>query len=83
MYPLCATVANAVAVSVITPPTVSSSILAEAIALGVRDIWFQPGSEPESLEEVNADLQVLGDDLNVISGGACLLVEFGFDESTN
>lgn len=36
-------------VSVVTPPEVSEKILDEAIALGVKNIWFQPGAESDQI----------------------------------
>lgn len=64
-----------VGVSVITPPHVSMKILEEAHALGIRDIWFQPGA-------ANAEVAVRAEnlDMNVIHSGPCVLIELGYDE---
>lgn len=54
----------------VTPPVVSARVLDEALRLGIQNIWFQPGAEPERV-----DTPAPG--LNVIGGGACVLVELG------
>jgi uncharacterized protein len=59
-------------ISVITPPAVSESIVEQAAALGVKNIWFQPGAE--SAQAVTRAKE-LG--MNVISGGPCILVVLG------
>lgn len=35
------------AISVITPPAATEKIVAEAIKLGIKNIWLQPGAESE------------------------------------
>ncbi|KAJ1901718.1 hypothetical protein LPJ66_000567 [Kickxella alabastrina] len=57
-----------VSVSVITPPTVSESVIEEAAGLGVKRMWFQPGSEPVNLSELAENLGV-----SVIGNGPCIL----------
>jgi predicted CoA-binding protein len=32
-------------VNFVTPPTVTTSVVDEALRLGIRRLWFQPGSE--------------------------------------
>ncbi len=62
--------------SIITPPNVTDSVVDDAIAAGVKNIWMQPGAEsPKAIEKAKAA------GLNVISGGACLLVVMGYRES--
>eukprot|EP00753_Platysulcus_tardus_P019438 PLAT7207.1.p2 GENE.PLAT7207.1~~PLAT7207.1.p2 ORF type:complete len:145 (-),score=48.61 PLAT7207.1:224-637(-) len=58
-----------VAVSVVTPPRVTLSVLDDAVAAGVPMLWLQPGSEDDA---VLARAEELG--LNLIAGGACALV---------
>lgn len=58
-------------ISVITPPAVTRKILEEAIHLGIKNIWLQPGAEPDAFPELPRDI-------NLIFGGPCLLVELGF-----
>lgn len=55
--------------SVITPPAVTEKVVDDAIAHGIKNIWMQPGAESPAAV---AKAQSAG--LNVISGGACLLV---------
>lgn len=55
--------------SIITPPQVTRQIVAEAIAVGVKKIWMQPGAEHEKAAEAarNAGIDVIDD-------GSCVLV---------
>ncbi len=63
------------AVSIITPPAVTEKVVAEALALGIRHLWMQPGAEsPQAI----SDAQDAG--ANVIGGGPCVLVSLGFHE---
>ena len=62
-------------VSVITPPQIAESIVEEAAAQGVKNIWFQPGAESEE-----AVSRARGYGMNVISGGPCILVVLGYSE---
>lgn len=57
-------------ISIITPPPVTEKIVDDAIASGVKHIWMQPGAE--SMVAVRKAEEA---GLNVIYGGACLLVE--------
>lgn len=63
------------AVSIITPPKVTESVVEEAGRLGIRHVWMQPGAESEAAV---ARARQLG--MNVIAGGPCLLVALGFRE---
>jgi len=38
-------------VSIITPPSVTSEILAQAAEAGIRYVWMQPGAEPADWRE--------------------------------
>ncbi len=62
-------------VSIITPPAVTERIVDDAIASGVKNLWMQPGAESgkaiKKAEEAG---------LNVIHGGACVLVVLGYRE---
>ena len=62
-------------ISVITPPHVSESIVEQAGALGVKNVWFQPGAESE---RAIARARELG--MNVVAGGPCILVVLGYSE---
>jgi uncharacterized protein len=60
-------------ISIITPPKISKQIIKQVGELGVKHIWLQPGAEDEETVELTKDLG-----MNVIYGGPCILVEFGF-----
>ncbi len=59
-------------ISIITPPSVTEKIVQDAIALGIRHLWMQPGAESAEAIEAAARAQ-----LSVIAGGPCFLVELG------
>lgn len=61
------------AVSVVAPPAAAAAIVADAIATGVKHLWFQPGAEDA---EALATARKAG--LTVIADGPCLLVALGF-----
>lgn len=63
-------------VSIITPPRVTEHIVEQAIALGIRHLWMQPGAESEA-----AVARARAAGLSVIEGGPCLLVVLGYRES--
>jgi predicted CoA-binding protein len=63
-------------ISIITPPTITASVVQEAIRVGVQRIWMQPGAEePAAIRAAEAA------GLEVIAGGPCLLVVMGYRES--
>ncbi len=62
-------------VSVITPPPVTEKIVQEAVQLGIRHVWMQPGAESERAIKLARQ-----SGMNVIAGGPCLLVVLGFRE---
>ncbi len=61
--------------SIITPPSVTEQVVAQALQLGIRHIWMQPGAE--SLPAVELAQQA---GINVIWGGPCILVALRFRE---
>lgn len=63
------------AVSVVAPPAAAASIVADAAAAGVRQLWFQPGAEQA---DAIATARQLG--IEIIAGGPCLLVALGFHD---
>jgi predicted CoA-binding protein len=76
-YPDLASVTGTVdGVSIVTPPAVTEKVVEQAIQLGIKNIWMQPGAEsPASI----AWAQRVG--ANVIAGGPCVLVALRFHES--
>ena len=60
-------------VSVVAPPAAAASIVQDAIAAGVRHLWFQPGAEDN---EAIAAARASG--IEVIADGPCVLVALGF-----
>src|SRR5262245_41033175 len=56
-------------VSIITPPKVTEKVVDQALALGIKQIWMQPGAESDAAIE---KAEAAG--ANVIAGGPCLLV---------
>ena len=58
------------AASIITPPIITAGVIAEAIRLGLKRLWLQPGAEHrEAIRKAEAA------GLGVIWGGPCVLVE--------
>lgn len=58
------------ALSIVTPPHVTATVIDQAIAAGVKRIWMQPGAEhPEACERARTA------GLEVIDDGSCLLIE--------
>ncbi len=63
-------------ISVITPPEVTTAVVEDAIELGIRHVWLQPGAESRGAIESGRAAGI-----NLIAGGPCLLVALGFRES--
>ena len=55
--------------SIITPPEITRSVVADAIAVGVKHIWMQPGAEDAQASESARQAGI-----NVIDDGSCILV---------
>lgn len=63
-------------VSYVTPPEVTRASLDEAIKLGIKHVWMQPGAEsPEAIRLAESA------GMNVVAGGPCILVRLGYRES--
>lgn len=60
----------------VTPPPVTAAVVAEAIRLGVPRIWMQPHAE--NMDAVRAAREA---GLEVIYGGACVIVALGLEWS--
>ncbi len=63
-------------ISVITPPAVTEQVVEEAIGLGIRHLWIQPGAESQ---QAVASAESAG--MAVISGGPCILVVLKYRET--
>jgi len=62
-------------VSIVTPPEVTEAVVDEAVRLGIRNVWMQPGAESD---EAIRRAEEAG--MNVIAGGPCALVALRFRE---
>ena len=60
-------------VLIITPPVVTESVMHDAIELGIKQFWIQPGAEHAGAIEA---AQATG--ANIIHGGPCILVSLRF-----
>jgi uncharacterized protein len=63
------------AVSIITPPPITEKVVQNAIDLGIKHIWMQPGAE--SQRAIKA-AEAAG--ANVIASGPCVLVALRYRE---
>lgn len=55
--------------SIVTPPSVTRQVIADAIAAGVEHLWIQPGAN-----DAQASQSAREAGINVIDDGSCLLV---------
>ena len=62
-------------VSIITPPAVTEKVVAQAVSLGIKHIWMQPGAENRQAIELAEQAGA-----NVIAGGPCVLVALRYHE---
>lgn len=65
------------AVSIVTPPSVTRLVVTEAIALGVKRLWMQPGAEDDQASQLARDAG-----LSVIDDGSCILVALARQRQT-
>lgn len=73
-YPDLASLPESVhGLSIITPPHITERIVDEAILMGIKHLWMQPGAESE-----HAIAMAEAHGVNVIANGACILVVLGF-----
>lgn len=63
-------------VSIITPPAITEQVVMEAVELGIKHLWMQPGAE-----HAGAVAYARERDVNVVAYGPCVLVGLGFRES--
>jgi predicted CoA-binding protein len=64
-------------VSIVTPPRVTEQVVKQALALGIKNIWIQPGAESEAAIELAEHAGA-----NVIAGGPCLLLTLKYREES-
>jgi predicted CoA-binding protein len=62
-------------VSIITPPKVTERVVDEALRLGIKHIWMQPGAESESAIQV-----AVAAGASVIAHGPCILVSLRYHD---
>ena len=62
-------------VSIVTPPPVTEKVVQQAVALGIKHIWMQPGAESPRAVELARETGA-----NVIAGGPCVLVALRYHE---
>lgn len=75
-YPDLASIPGTIdGVSIITPPKVTDGVVAQALALGIKSIWMQPGAESDTAVELAEQAGA-----NVIAGGPCILVSLRFHD---
>ena len=63
-------------ISIITPPSVPERVVEQAISLGIRHVWMQPGAESATAIQLCEDAGI-----NLIHSGPCILVVLGFRDS--
>ena len=76
-YPDLASIPGTIdGVSIITPPKITDGVVQQALALGIKNIWMQPGAESDAAIELAESAGA-----NVIAGGPCILVSLRFHEN--
>ena len=58
----------------VTPPAVTRQVVKQAIAVGVKVLWMQPGAEDEQASQAARDAG-----LTVIDDGSCILVALALE----
>ena len=62
-------------VSIITPPAITEQVVREAVSLGIKHVWMQPGAE-----SAGAIAYARENGVNVVANGPCVLVVLGYTE---
>lgn len=62
-------------ISIITPSAITEQVVEQAVGLGIKHIWMQPGAESDL-----AIAYARENGVNVIAKGACALVVMGYHE---
>jgi predicted CoA-binding protein len=63
------------ALSIVTPPQVTRQVVSEAIEVGIRFIWMQPGAEDS---QASRDARKAG--IIVVDDGSCILVALSLEK---
>ena len=66
---------NVESLSIITPPKITTEVVKQAIAKGIKNVWMQPGAESDEAVALCRD-----NGINVIADGSCLLVVLHYHE---
>jgi predicted CoA-binding protein len=75
-YPDLASLPGSVdGVSIVTPPEITQQAVEQAVQLGVKNIWLQPGAESQAAIRHAERAEV-----NLLAGGPCVLVALRFRE---
>jgi predicted CoA-binding protein len=64
-----------VGLSIVTPPAVTLQVVKQALSLGIRHFWMQPGAENDEAIRLAQEAGAV-----VIHGGPCVLVALGYRE---
>jgi predicted CoA-binding protein len=62
-------------VSIITPPRVTEQVVNQALSLGIKNVWMQPGAENATAIDAATYAGA-----NVIAGGPCILVALNYHD---
>ena len=62
-------------VSIITPPAVTEQAVSQALSLGIKNIWMQPGAESDAAIHLAEHAGA-----NVIARGPCILVALHYHD---
>ncbi len=62
-------------ISIVTPGPVTDKVVDQAIALGIKHIWIQPGAETAQAVKKAHEAGI-----NIIAGGPCILVRLGYSD---
>jgi len=73
-YPTIASAPRIERLCVITPPKITESVVAQAIANDIPQVWMQPGAASEL-----AIRMAIEGGMKVIAGGPCILVSLRFN----
>ena len=63
------------AISIITPPQVTETIIIQAVKCGIKHVWIQPGAESDMALSLAYENHI-----NVIAEGPCILVTLQYRE---